>query len=571
MRASQYYAPTLRQAPAEAEIPSHKLLVRGGFIRPLTAGVFTFLPLGLRVLRRVENIVREEMNAAGALEVFMPVLQPQELWEKTGRWDTFQPQPLRTEDRTGRWFCLGPTHEEVITDLVAGEITSYRQLPLTLYQIQTKFRDEMRPRGGLIRVKEFTMKDAYSFDIDQAGLDRSYQAMYEAYVRIFDRLGLEVVVVEAEAGSMGGHDTREFMVLAESGEDTVFMCDSCDYAANAECAAARPPEPTKSRDKLGEAVLVDTPGTTTIEQVCAVLGTAPDQLVKTLLYKADDGFVAALVRGDRELNETKLQRVAQADELRMATAEEILQLTGAEVGYSGPVGLPDNVQIIADHQIAAMSDFVVGANQSDAHLVGVNAEVDFRVDRYADLQQAGAGDGCPQCAEGYLTAHRSIEMGHIFKLGSKYSQSLDAVFTDAEGREQPMVMGCYGIGVSRAVAAIVEQHHDENGIIWPLSVAAFDVVILLLDPENDELTAVANGLATELEQDGFEVMVDDRAERPGVKFKDADLIGYPLIIVVGRRTADSGEVEVRRRADSTEKVVAADDAAVAVRELAGEA
>ncbi len=568
MRASQYYAPTLRQAPAEAEIPSHKLLVRGGFIRPLTAGVFTFLPLGLRVLRRVENIVREEMNAAGAIEVFMPVLQPRELWERSGRWDTFQPLSLRTEDRTGRWFCLGPTHEEVITDLVAGEITSYRQLPRTLYQIQTKFRDEMRPRGGLMRVKEFSMKDAYSFDIDQAGLDRSYEAMYEAYVRIFERLGLPVVIVEAEAGSMGGHDTREFMVLSENGEDTIFMCDSCDYAANAECAAARPPQPTQSRDKHGEPVLVDTPGATTIQAVCEQLDTEPQQLVKTLLLRADERFVAALVRGDGELNEVKLQRVVGTPNLRMATAEEILALTGAPVGYSGPVGLPEAVEIIADHEIAAMNDFVVGANQNDAHLVGVDAEVDFRVDRYTDLRRAVAGDECPQCSEGYLTAHRSIEMAHIFKLGTKYSEDLDAVFTDKDGQEKPMIMGCYGVGVSRAVAAIVEQHHDDDGIIWPLSVAPFDVVILLLDTESTQLFATAQDLATELEHNGFEVMLDDRDERPGVKFKDADLIGYPLSIVIGRRTADSGEVEVRRRCDRAETIVAVEQVAGAVEELA---
>lgn len=571
MRASQYYAPTLRQAPAEAEIPSHKLLVRGGFIRPLTAGVFTFLPLGLRVLRRVENIVREEMNAAGAIEVFMPVLQPRDLWERTGRWDTFQPRPLRTEDRTGRWFCLGPTHEEVITSLVAGEVTSYRQLPLTLYQIQTKFRDEMRPRGGLMRVKEFTMKDAYSFDIDQASLNRSYQAMYDAYVKIFERLNLPVVVVEAEAGSMGGHDTREFMVLSENGEDTVFMCDSCEYAANAECAVARPPKPTQSRDKHGEPVLVDTPGATTIQQVCEQLDTEPQQLVKTLLFRADGRFVAALIRGDRGLNETKLQTAVGASELRMATAEEIFTLIGAQVGYSGPVGLPENVEIIADHEIAAMNDFVVGANQNDAHLVGVDAEVDFRVDRYADLRRAVAGDECPQCSEGYLTAHRSIEMAHIFKLGTKYSEDLGAVFTNEDGQEKAMIMGCYGVGVSRAVAAIVEEHHDDDGIIWPLSVAPFDVVILLLDPQNTQLTAAAEDMAAQLEQHGFEVMVDDRDERPGVKFKDADLIGYPLSVVIGRRTADSGEVEVRRRRDRAEKIVAVKEAAGAVEGLAAEA
>lgn len=571
MRASEFYAPTLREAPAEAEIPSHKLLVRGGFIRPLTAGVFTFLPLGLRVLRRVENIVREEMNAAGAIEVLMPVLQPKELWEKTDRWNTFQPLPLRTEDRTGRWFCLGPTHEEVITDLVAGEIASYRQLPITLYQIQTKFRDEMRPRGGLMRVKEFTMKDAYSFDVDQAGLDRSYQAMYDAYLRIFERLNLPVVVVEAEAGSMGGHDTKEFMVLSENGEDTIFMCDRCDYAANAECAAGRPPEPAQSRDKHGEPVLVDTPGATTIQQVCEQLHTEPQQLVKTLLFNADGRYVAALVRGDRELNETKLQQVLGTADARMATGEEILEVTGAPVGFTGPVGLPDNVEIIADHEIAAMTDFVVGANQNDAHLVGADVEVDFRVDRYEDLRRAMAADRCPHCEDGYLSAHRSIEMGHIFKLGTKYSEDLDAVFTDERGREKPMIMGCYGIGVSRAIAALVEQHHDDDGIVWPLSVAPFDVVILLLDRENAQAAAAADDLTDELEQNGFAVLLDDRDERPGVKFKDADLIGHPLVVVIGKRMAKSGEVEVRRRCDRVEQIVVVAQTAMAIKQLAADA
>ncbi len=571
MRATQYYAPTLRQAPAEAEIPSHKLLVRGGFIRPLTSGVFTYLPLGLRVLRRVEQVVREEMNRAGALEVFMAVLEPKELWERTGRWDSFQPQPLRTEDRTGRWFCLGPTHEEVITDLVARDVSSYKQLPLTLYQIQTKFRDEIRPRGGLIRVKEFTMKDAYSFDIDEAGLARSYQAMYEAYVRIFARLGLATLVVQAEAGSMGGSDTREFMVLSDSGEDTVFVCDKCDYAANAECATSRLPEADSETEPADDYQRVDTPGATTIQAISEMLGTPPTKLLKTLLYRADERFVAALVRGDRELNEIKLQRATGADELRMATAEEILALTGAPVGFSGPVGLPDEVEIIADREIEFLGNAVVGANEADAHLVGVNVSRDFAVSRYADLRQAAAGDPCPQCETGRLATRRAIEMGHIFKLDTKYSEDLGALYTSEDGEQRPMVMGCYGIGVSRALAAIVEEHHDDAGIIWPLEVAPFGVVILLLDPENAKLAAVAEDLLTQLEAAGYEVMLDDRDERPGVKFKDAELIGYPLIVVVGRKTAESGEVEVRRRQDSAEEVVPIAGAVATLQELAEEA
>ncbi len=571
MRASQYYAPTLRQAPAEAEIPSHKLLVRGGFIRPLTSGVFTYLPLGLRVLRRVEQVVREEMNRAGAIEVFMAVLEPKELWERTGRWDSFQPQPLRTEDRTGRWFCLGPTHEEVITDLVARDVSSYKQLPLTLYQIQTKFRDEIRPRGGLIRVKEFTMKDAYSFDIDEAGLERSYQAMYAAYVRIFERLGLATLVVQAEAGSMGGSDTREFMCLNENGEDTVFMCDSCDYAANAECATSRVCEPDTLEDPGGAYEQIDTPGATTIQAISEMLGMPAQKMIKTLLYRVDDRFVAALVRGDRDLNEIKLQRATGAEELRMATAEEILGLTGAPVGFSGPVGLPDEVEIIADPEIEFLRNFVVGANEADAHLTGVNVGRDFEVSRYADLRQAAAGDPCPQCEAGKLQTRRGIEMGHIFKLGTKYSEALGALYTSEDGEQRPMVMGCYGIGVSRCVAAIVEEHHDEKGIAWPLTVAPFGVVILLLDPDNEELVAIADDLASQLEAAGYEVMIDDRDERPGVKFKDAELIGYPLSIVIGRKTAENGEVEVRRRRDTAEEVAPVAQAVARLQELAEDA
>ncbi len=570
MRATQYYAPTLRQAPAEAEIPSHKLLVRGGFIRPLTSGVFTYLPLGLRVLRRVEQVVREEMNRAGAIEVSMPVLQPQELWERTGRWDTFLPQPLRSEDRTGRWFCLGPTHEEVITDLVAGEVTSHKQLPLNLYQIQTKFRDEMRPRGGLMRAKEFTMKDAYSFDADWEGLDRSYQAMCEAYLRIFERLELEVLIVEAEAGSMGGRDTREFMCLNENGEDTVLMCDSCDYAANAECATSRVCEPEALEGPGGVYERIDTPGATTIQAISEMLDMPAQKMLKTLLYQADERFVAALVRGDRDLNETKLQRATSAEQLRMATAAEIEELTGGPVGFSGPVGLPDEVEIVADDEIKLLRNAVVGANEADAHLVGVSVGRDFEVGRYADLRQGAAGDLCPQCEDGKLQAQRAIEMAHIFKLDTRYSEELGALYTSEEGERKPMVMGCYGMGVSRAMAAIVEEHHDDSGIIWPQEVAPFDIVILLLDPDKTELAEIAENLTVQLEETGYEVMLDDRDERPGVKFNDADLIGYPISVIVGRRTEESGEVEVRRR-DGEEQVVAVSEALSAVQKLAAQA
>ncbi len=570
MKASAYYMPTLREVPAEADIPSHRLLLKGGFIRQVSSGVFTFLPLGLRVLQKVENIIREEMNRAGAIELLMPALSPRELWEKTGRWDEYGELLMRVRDRSGRWFVLGPTHEEVITDLFRRDVTSYKQLPVNLYQIQMKYRDELRPRAGLIRAREFLMKDAYSFDIDPEGCDKSYQAMYEAYSRIFERMGLEMVVVEAEAGAIGGTDTREFMLLSESGEDTILECDSCDYKANAECARSRPPQPLEKRNELSARELVQTPGMTTIEQVSKFLGISPEQIVKTLIYWADGKFVAALVRGDRELNEAKLQRALGAKELRMASPEEIERLTGAPVGYSGPVGLPEDVLIIADEQIAAMTEFVVGANKADAHLVGVDWGVDFEVHQWADLRNAVHGDPCPVCDGGLLVARRAIELGHLFKLGTRYSEPMGAYIDTPDGRQVPVFMGCYGIGVSRCVAAIVEAHHDDDGIIWPLSVAPFHVVVLLLDA--DEQTAqAAEQIEKTLEQAGWEVLVDDRDERPGVKFKDADLIGFPLQVVVGKRYKSEGLVEVRRRRDREQKEVAPENVPQAISELAREA
>ncbi len=565
MLASQYYMPTLREAPADAEIAGHRLLLRGGFIRPLSAGIFTFLPLGQRVLSKVERVVREEMNRAGAHEVLMPVLHPKELWERSGRWDTFQPTPLRVQDRAERWYCLGPTHEEVITDLVAMDLGSYRDLPVTLYQIQVKFRDELRPRGGLIRCNEFVMKDAYSFGRTREDLDDAYDAMYDAYTRIFERLRLPVVVVEAEAGSIGGTDTREFMLLSESGEDTIFMCDACDYASNAECAVARAPEPGEVGD--GPRELVDTPDAKTVEQVTGMLGVTADRLVKTLLYRAGDRFVAALVRGDGSLNEFKLARAIGGDELRMADDAEVQELTGARVGFAGPVGLPDEVTIIADPEVAAMRDFVTGANADDAHFTGVNLGVDFEVDEWADLRDACHGDGCAQCESGTLQARRCIELAHVFKLGTRYSEALDATFTDSDGVERACVMGCYGVGVSRIVAGLVEEFHDEGGIIWPREAAPFEVAILLLSPDDNELRAVADGLYEGLQAAGIEVLYDERDASPGVKFAEADLIGYPVRAVIGRKTRQEGKIELRRRAAGDEELVEIDEAVAAVQTL----
>ena len=548
VRTTEFYIPTLRDAPSEAQIPSDRLLRRAGFLRPLASGVFSYLPLGHIVLRRIEQIVREEMNRAGAIELFLPVMQPRDLWERTGRWESFDPPLMRMKDRNGREFCIGPTHEENITSLVAEDVTSYKQLPLTLYQIQTKVRDEMRPRGGLIRVKEFIMKDAYSFDTDRAGLDLSYDKMYDAYVTIFERIGLDVEIIRADAGSMGGFDTREFALLCENGEDTLYKCDKCDYSSNAECAACRAPEALEV-EPAGKPELLDTPNARTIEQVTDMLDVTPDRLVKTLLFNTREGFFAALVRGDRELNEQKLAAYLQAGDIRMATEEEVEALTGAAVGFAGPVGLPDDVRIIADPEIAAMSDFITGANQTDAHIGGVNVGADFEVTEYADIRNAVDGDGCLECAEGHLRSYRAIELGHIFKLGTRYSEALDALVQDENGRQIPMVMGCYGIGVSRIISAVVEQCHDEKGIIWPRSVAPFEVVILLLDPDDEQLAAVAGELHDDLSARGVRVMLDDREERAGVKFNDAELIGYPLRAVIGKRSKESGEIELQVRRD----------------------
>ncbi len=551
MRTTEFYIPTLRDAPSDAQIPSDKLLRRGGFIRPLAAGVFSYLPLGYIVLRRIEEIVREEMNRAGAIEVFLPVLQPRDLWERTGRWESFDPPLMRMKDRNGREFCIGPTHEENITSLVAEDVSSYKQLPLTLYQIQTKVRDEMRPRGGLIRVKEFIMKDAYSFDIDRAGLDVSYDKMYDAYVAIFERIGLDVEIIRADAGSMGGFDTREFALLCDNGEDTLYKCDKCTYASNAECAACRAVDAIEIEPR-GKPELLATPNARTIEQVTAMLEVSADRLVKTLLFSTQDGFVAALVRGDRELNEQKLAAYLQAGDLRMANDEEVEGLTGAAVGFAGPVGLADEVRIVGDFEIRGMSDFITGANETDAHLGGVNVGVDFEVTEYADIRKAVDGDACPECKEGHLRGYRAIELGHIFKLGTRYSEALEALAQDENGEQIPMVMGCYGIGVSRIISAVVEQCHDEKGIIWPRSVAPFEVVILLLDPEDEELAALADLLHDDLSARGIVVMMDDRDERAGVKFNDAELVGYPLRVVIGKRSKESGDIELQVRRDGQE-------------------
>ncbi|MCS7266015.1 MAG: proline--tRNA ligase [Armatimonadetes bacterium] len=551
MRLSQMFFVSLREVPAEAELVSHKLLLRACFIRKLAAGVYTYLPLAWRSLLKIIGIVREEMNKSGAQEVLMPFIHPAELWQETGRWDEYGDLLMKLQDRQGRWFCLGPTHEEPITDLARQLIKSYRQLPINLYQIATKFRDELRPRGGLIRAREFIMKDAYSFDRNEEGLEQSFEAMRQAYIRIFRRCGLPFIIVEAEAGAIGGTENLEFMVIAENGEDRLLRCSKCGYAANRERAERRKPkgfeEVVNSRREGENLKKVITPNQRTVEEVSAFLKVKPSQLVKTLIYVADGEIVAAMVRGDHELNEAKLARLL-GKKVAMADAATIENLTNAPVGFSGPLGLKDKgVKLLADYDIAFMRDFVVGANEADAHLVNVNWGRDFPIDQFADLRFAEQGDGCPKC-EGNLEIHNAIEVGHIFKLGTRYSEPMKATFVDEDGKEKFFLMGCYGIGISRILSTIVEVSHDEDGIIFPISIAPFEGWVLPIENEG-ELMEVAERIYADLKSANVETVIDDRDERAGVKFKDMDLVGVPIQIVVGRTVRERSEVEIRLRRD----------------------
>jgi prolyl-tRNA synthetase len=541
---SRLLIPTLKEVPAEAEAASHILLFRAGMIRKLASGIYDYLPLGLRVLRKVENIVREEMNRAGAQEVLLPAVQPAELWQESGRWQIYGKELLRFQDRHGRDCCFGPTHEEVITDLVRREVHSYRQLPLNLYQIQVKFRDEIRPRFGLIRGREFIMKDAYSFDIDEAGAERTYTAMYEAYSRIFRRCGLTFKAVEADSGPIGGSFSHEFMVLAETGEDFLASCTTCDYAANLEKAEVPAPEGNPGPLPAGVPTLVATPGVRTVEEVAAFLHMQPQDITKTLIYETDQGPVAVLIRGDHEVNEVKVKNLLGATELLLAGPAKVKELTGAEVGFAGPLGL--KIPVYADQAVAALPAMVIGANKDDHHLSGVHPQRDLQFTKVADLRQVTEQDPCPRCGA-KLTMLKGIEVGHVFKLGFKYSKALNAKFLDAEGEEQLIFMGCYGIGVSRIVAASIEQSHDADGIIWPMALAPYQVGLFPINV-NDELTReTVNRLHDELTAAGLEVLLDDRDERPGVKFKDMDLLGLPIRVVVGPKTLAKGQAEVRQR------------------------
>lgn len=546
MRMSQLYAPTLRETPAEAEVVSHQLMLRAGMLRKAAGGVYTYLPLAWRVLKKIENIVREEMDAKSGQELLMPIIQPAEMWMETGRWSVYGEEMFRVKDRHDRNFCLGPTHEEMITTLVRADVRSYRQLPLRLYQIQNKYRDEIRPRFGLMRGREFIMKDLYSFDRDEAGLDESYNMMYEAYTNVFSRCGLKFRAVEADAGAIGGSGTHEFMVIADSGEAAIVYCDSCDYAANVEKAELKPiAAPVETPGPL---TLVDTPAMKSIEEITGFLGIAPAKTIKAIAYHTDKGLVLALVRGDHEVNEIKLKNTLDCFEVALADGDKISGM-GSFAGFIGPVG-NTAATIVADTTVMNMQNAVCGANQLDKHYINVNPNRDFSPKLVADLRLIKESDPCPQCGAPVKTA-RGIEAGQVFKLHTKYSSALRATFLDENGKEKPMVMGCYGIGISRTMAAAIEQNNDEHGIIWPAAIAPYHAVVVPISAKDQAQAELAQKIYETLQAEQIETVLDDRNERPGVKFKDADLIGYPLKITVGPKALQENviEVKVRRSGD----------------------
>ena len=568
MRWTKTFIPTMKEVPSDAEVPSHQLMLRSGLIRQLMAGAYTFMPLGYRVIRKVSEIVRQEMDRAGAIELFMPAIQPIELFERTGRREAFGNVLFNFETRRGDrqlHFALGPTHEEVITDLISREIKTYKQLPITLYQIQTKFRNEERPRFGVLRTSEFLMKDAYSFSTSLEELNEAYDAMYDAYCRVFERCGLEYIPVEAESGPIGGDASHEFMAPADNGEDFVVRCTGCGYAANQERAD------TGRAQALPSAVAdaaapqqVDTPNAGSIDDVSRMLDAQPDTFIKTLIYLVDGEPVGVLLRGDHEANEGKIRRALRGVVVELADEATIRQVTGAPVGFAGPVGL--SCRYIADHDVAGMASAVTGANAQDAHLTGVIPGTHFELTETFDLRNAAAGDPCPRC-EATLDIVHGIEIGHVFKLGTKYSQSLDATYLDSEEKKHPIIMGCYGIGVSRVVASIVETCHDDGGIIWPMSVAPYTVELIPLNVKDADVMAAAEKIYDELTSAGVDVLMDDRDQRPGFKFKDADLIGLPVRVVVGGKGLKEGNAEIKLRTDSDATKVPLESAVAHVRDL----
>ena len=554
MRMSKMLMPTLKEIPSDAEITSHQLMLRAGMIRKMASGIYNQLPMGIRVFRKVEDIIREEMNAKGAQEISCALLVPAELWQESGRWDVMGPEMFRLKDRNGRDYCLGPTHEETFTHIVRNEITSYKQLPLNLYQIETKFRDERRPRFGVMRTRNFTMKDAYSFDADQEGLDKSYDDMFDAYTRIFARCELDNSPVQADSGAMGGSASAEFMVKSEVGEDEIVFCSGCDYAANIEKATSVNHE--ASTEEMKEMSEIETPNVHTIEELQDFFKMDAGQFAKTLIYYADGKTVAVVVRGDRDVNETKVANaIGGAVEFELASEDTIKAVTGAEVGFAGPIGIKADYLFI-DQEVVDQRNVIVGANKTGYHIQNANFGRDFE-GQVGDFRNVQEGDKCPKCGQP-LEIMRGVEVGHIFKLGTKYSESMGATFLDQNGKSQPIIMGCYGIGVERTVAAVIEQHHDENGIIWPLAIAPYHVVVVPVNVKKEEHLENAEKIYKELEAAGVEVLLDDRNERAGFKFKDSDLLGIPMRITVGKDIVD-GKVEFKLRKEADKEIISVDE------------
>jgi prolyl-tRNA synthetase len=563
MRWSQYYLFTSREVPNDAEVVSHQLMARTSMIRKVAAGIYSYLPLGWRSIRKLEDIVRREMARAGSVELSMPAVHPAELWRETDRWDVYGHLLLRMKDRNDRDFCFGPTHEEVITDIVRRDVRSYRQLPISLFQIQTKFRDEIRPRFGLMRGREFIMKDAYTFHADQASLDETYDAIRAAYCRIFEACGLEYSMVDADSGSIGGSSSHEFMVLADTGEDAIVRSTSGAYAANVERAAVGELEaPPAAEPRALEQI--ETPEAKTVEDVARLLDVPLTSVVKTLVYETEDEFVGVLIRGDREVNEIKLKNYLGCAHLGLAGEEKVREVTGAPVGFAGPVKLPGSLRFVGDETARPLTNFVCGANAVDAHFTGANWGRDAEVTEWTDLLLAQAGDPSP-AGDGPLEVFRGIEVGHIFDLGTKYSTAMGCLYADEHGENHPMMMGCYGLGIGRTVAAAIEQNHDKDGIIWPISLAPFEALVVSLDPDDAEVSATADAIYSGLLEAGVDVFYDDRSERPGVKFKDADLIGIPVRVVVGARGLKEGKVEVSLRSDRERHLVSPGEAVAEMR------
>jgi prolyl-tRNA synthetase len=543
-------------------------MVRAGMIRQMAAGIYSTLPLGLRVFKKVEQIIREEMNRIGGQEVFLPSVQPAELWEESGRWEFYGKELLRLKDRHDREFCYGPTHEEIITDIVRRDVHSYRQLPITLYQIQTKFRDEVRPRFGIMRGREFTMKDAYSFHTTEESTRETYSQMAEAYSRIFERCGLDFKMVEADSGTIGGSFSHEFVVLADSGEDRIGFCDSCDYASNLEKAEARAAKPNNESTSEEDIKEVPTPGKKSVEEVTQFLNVSSDKLIKTIVFETDQGLVAGLVRGDREINPVKLKNLIDCEWLNPAPEELITKETGVPCGYLGPVGV--QLKVFADTEIKHMSNGITGANKADTHLTGVQFGRDLKVEKVGDLKDVNEGDRCPKCDSGKYKIKRGIEVGHIFILGAKYSEAMKAHYLDDQGKEKPMIMGCYGIGVGRTAAAAIEQNYDEKGIIWPLPLAPFQAVILPVNFKVDAVRSAAETIYKTLWEQGVETLLDDRSDRLGVKFKDAELLGIPLQIIIGPKNLDEGKVELKSRKTGESKFISFPEEISTVPEILAE-